>query len=295
MATSTLIFIAGGIAGVLTLVVVMLARRRSNKHEQANRSSRYVPVSHGAVPARQEDAAAKWLSERKEKIHGKLAELSSLKAKLVSSGEWSAQDEHRLNAVQAEVADYLSSIAASPVECLYAYRQLFHSGPYTTVPFAPGGWSVSWGVWMVDAHIELLIRHAATRVRLDSLQDEKKEREQQFLVEVESKLVAAGFDTGEGYVKRYWIEHVARGITRCRLVRFENTPFGLNFERTLDELRVADSLPDIGALAEKMPSKKPEEFMRLFQDYRTAVDRSWRPLTAEEKVAVLNGLSGEAE
>lgn len=295
MATSTLLYIAGGIAGVLTLLVMMLARRRSSKNpEQSNRSSRYVPVNPDNIPSKDEDAAAKWLSERKEKLHGKLAELFSLKAKLSSSGEWSAQDERRLNAVQAEVADYLSSMAASPVECLYAYRQLFHSGPYTTVPFAPGGWSVSWGVWMVDAHIELLIRHAATRVNLASLQDEKKEREQQFLVEIESKLVAAGFDTGEQYVKRYRIEHVAREITRCRLVRFENSPFGLNFERTLDELRVADSLPDIGALADQMPSKKPEEFVRLFQDYRTAVDRSWRPLTADEKDSVLKALAGTA-
>ena len=291
MTTGTLLLLAGGVAGVFIVMSMLLGRRygvSSKKHPDQ------CTCKECDAPAKQSEVAAQWLAERKEKLHGKLAQLRCLVVKLTDDGAWTSQDQIRVAAVEAEVEDYLRSIASNPVACLYAYRQLFHSGPYTTVPFAPGGWSISWGVWMVDAHIELLIRHAAARVRLPSLQNESKERELLFLTEVESKLAAAGFDTGEPYVLRYRIENLAREITRSRLVRFENTPFGLNLVRTLDELRVADSLPDIGTLAEKMPSKKPEEFVRLFQDYRTAVDRSWRPLTADEKAAVVKALAGQA-
>lgn len=291
MTTSTLLIIAGGFAGFVALIAAgFMAARRATKHaaSSCDCSSCDVP----AQPAKKaDDDASKWLAGRKEKLSGKLAELKPLVQQLTTAGLWRPVDEARLQRVHAELQDYLSSMEADARQNLHAYQQLFHAGPYTTVPFAPGGWSISWGVWMVDAHLELLIRHASARLRVLSLEGEKKEREELFVAEIESKIAAAGFDTGNPYVPRYRIENLARQASRCRLVRFEVTPFGLTLDEALDRVQVADTLPDVTDFAEKMLYKKPEEAVRIFQDYRTAVDRSWRLLTAEEKTTVRQALT----
>jgi hypothetical protein len=234
----------------------------------------------------EENEAQKWIAERREKLEGKLAELQVLVGQLRERGNWGQSDEVRLFKVQSEVVDYLEAMGARPDENLYGYRRLFHSGPYTTVPFNASGWSISWGVWMVDAHIELLIKQATARLKIPALDGEKQEYEKRFLAEVDSKIDAAGFNKAE-YFPRFQMENIARDVSRSRLVRFENTPFGLTPEEAVNELRVADSLPDIGELVDQMPGTKTEDFTRMFFDYRTAVNRSWRELTDKEKAEVL--------
>lgn len=283
MTLSMILAVGGAGACVLAAVFYLATRGRSSASKAAAASPQL------AKEQVKPDAAAVWIAERRSKLEGKLAELQTLQAQLQAAGQWRAEDEERLSRVKAEVADYLSAITNRPEENLHSYRELFHSGPYTTVPFTTGGWSISWGVWMVDAHLELLIRHAASSLKLNTLSGEKLTEEKRFLDEVESKIAAAGFG-GEPYFRRFQMENVARTVCRCRLVRFERSPFGLTPEQAVDELRAADSLPDIGEMTERMQGHNKEDFARLFQDYRTAMDRSWRELSGAEKVAILEAL-----
>ncbi len=279
----SLILALSGAASLAAIAALFLIRRNSKSRAVTGNK----PCQEAASPV---SPACQWIAERRLKLEGKLAELQALVEQLQTSGQWTPEDERRLQKVRAEVEDYLSAVSASAEENLYSYRQLFHSGPYTTVPFTNGGWSISWGVWMADAHIELLLRHATTRMKIAALDGEKQEYEKRFLAEVENRILQAGFDECP-YFPRYKMENVARTVCRSRLTRFEETPFGLTAERAVDQLRVADSLPDIGEMSDQMPARQPEDYVRLFNDYRTAMDRSWRVLTLGEKSSVLAAMT----
>lgn len=282
----SLILALGGAAFCVAAASVLLLSRRKTK----SGNPRALVGESKADRASEVDQAQAWIAERRTKLEGKLVELKALVVQLEKAGLWTEQDKQRLGKVEAEVADYLKSANERPEENLYGYRQLFHSGPYTTVPFTIGGWSISWGVWMTDAHLELLIRHGTSRLKLNALDGDKLEDERRFVAEVESKIDAAGFN-GSDYFPRFRMENIARDVCCSRLVRFERSPFGLTVAEAVEHLRVADSLPDIGAMTDSMPSRGKADFMRLFQDYRTALDRSWRELTAEEKSTVLAALA----
>jgi hypothetical protein len=224
-----------------------------------------------------------WLTERKEKIQSGLAELEQLKDKLTANDCWYSLDETRLQKLKIEAADYVNSIYEDLAANFDSYIRLFQEGPFTKVAFLPGGWSMSWNVWTVDAHIELLTIKSRTALAL--VVEPQNSAKQRFLDECERCIVEAGFD-GTGEFPRYRTENVIRKIVGTSFIKFEAAPFGLSLEQALPLVRVAASLPDDNADLWLNSAVTTEEIVSQWDAYRQVRSSCWRPLTEQESAQV---------
>lgn len=259
--------------------VYLVARNRRTSTAQVETS--------GTQPPKQDSAANKWLNERRRKLRAGFNILSKLRQEMQTDGLWRDVDERRYQLLSWNIDDYLDSAEKQPLPSFYAYGKLFQEGPFTSVAFNSSGWSLAWGVWMVDAHIEMLTLHALVRKALTDANLEHREWKERHLAELEKSIESAGFNRTSDGVPQYSLVNLVRREldTTIILVNFEKTPFCAGLDEALDLVRVSGGLPDAGDYFKIDRNNVPsQDAIRSMMDAFTgAREGAWRKLTNEEK------------
>ncbi len=270
-------------------------------------------------PAEQTDyTPAEWLASRRGLFEKQLQAIADLKSSLKQLGAWRLEDERALQAVESEVNDYVSNLEKDPAAHRQSVKDMCLDGPNTMVPHEPGVWSLSFFVWSVDAHLDIVVRRCKVRLAqeklarreespgsaddfrremLDLLHELKFVKDKRQTIDLEKlalwlnaleaeldkSVTKAGLAERVNTIGIYSFERAVQSVTGLPNVTFVSDPWTMNTAQLLDAVKVG---PPMSAFVEHKATGFKEQIDESMQ-YNQHRRDSFRSLTDGERDAVL--------